>query len=145
MNGRTFRWRRRVGMRDVDAFGVVWHGNYLAFCDEARAELLRSVGLSPSELVARGYKPVVASVEARFLAPARFDEMLEIDVGLVRPRGSKLPFLFEIRREGEATPLARLTTTLVLLDASNGLLYLIPEELRDAVRRLEAYVVGGSS
>lgn len=131
-----FLWHRRVGMRDVDAWRVVWYGNYLVYCDEARAELLRAFDLAPGDFEARGFIAPVIEVTARYASPARYDEELEVHVRLQPPRGTRLAFDFTIRRRKDETLLAQITTTLVLVRTNGDLVYLIPDDIRAAVDRM---------
>src|SRR5690242_9884465 len=103
-----FHWRRRIGMRDVDAWGIVWYGNYLAFCDEARAELLRAFDLAPGSFVSRGFTAPVVEVSCRYLAPARYDEEIDVHVSVGPGRGARLLFTFDVRRSSDDKALARI-------------------------------------
>ena len=132
-----FVWRRRVAMRDVDAFDVVWYGNYLGYCDEARAELMRAFGLPPSRFADLGYAVAVVEASCRYHAPARFDDEIDVHVRIADVRGSKLRFDFEVRR-GDETLLARISTTLVLLRRNGDLVYLLPEPFAGMVEQIVA-------
>lgn len=133
-----FVWRRRIGMADVDAWGIVWYGNYWIYCDEARAELLRAFDLAPSTFVALGLRPVVVEVEGRYVLPARYDEEIDVQVRVGAPRGARLPFEFELRRTSDGNLLARLATTMVLLRSTGELVYLTPDSVREPIERMLA-------
>jgi acyl-CoA thioester hydrolase len=133
-----FHWRRRVGMRDVDGLGVVWHGNYLGFCDEARAELLRAFGLPPGGFASLGLRPMVVDAYCQFLWPARHDEEIDILVRLRLGRGTRLHFDFAIQQAQGDRLLTLATTTMVLVRSAGDLVYLMPEELREPLARLLA-------
>jgi acyl-CoA thioester hydrolase len=140
-----FRWRRRVAIRDVDAWGVVWYGHYLGYCDEARAEVLRAFGLAPGSFPSRGYLAPVVEVTGRYYKPARFDEEVDVHVRVSNPRGTRLRFDFTIQRTDDAALLAQIATTQVLVRHNGDLVYLLPEELRTAVQHmLEAQQEHGS-
>lgn len=137
MNSITpFVWRRRIGMRDVDAWGLVWYGNYLAFCDEARAELLRSFDLAPGTFVDRGLLAPVIDMGARYHSPARYDEEIDVHVLVSLPKGTRLRFEFEIRRATDQQVLVRIHTTLVLMRVNGDLVYLIPKDIKKHIDRL---------
>ena len=73
----VFNWPVRVYYEDTDAGGVVYHANYLKFCERARTEFLRQRGLDQSELRAReGLVFVVARIEADYLRGAELDDEL---------------------------------------------------------------------
>jgi len=65
----------RVYYEDTDVGGVVYHTNYLKYCERARSEIFFSQNRSPSE---NGAYFVVKSLSCNFLAPALFGDLLEI-------------------------------------------------------------------
>jgi YbgC/YbaW family acyl-CoA thioester hydrolase len=138
MTGDPFRWRRRVGMRAVDAWGAVWHGNYFAFCDEARSELLRAFGLAPGELLAQGLVAPLVEAHVRFVAPARYDEEIEVHTTLQRALGTRMHFDFHVTRATDGATVCEVTTTQVLVRTAGGLVYLVPHDIDERLQRLLA-------
>ena len=88
-------------MRDVDGFGVLWYGNYLVLCDEARSELLRAFDMPPGKFAEWGYAAAVVEVKARYLAPARHDDEVDVHVRIPEASGAKLTFEFTVKRGAE--------------------------------------------
>lgn len=66
----------RVYYDDTDAQGVVYHSNYLKFCERARSEYIFSA-LGKDAFSATSYF-VVAEIKAKFKAPARLGDEIEI-------------------------------------------------------------------
>lgn len=92
-NAIAYRWQVRVYYEDTDAGGVVYHSNYLNYMERARTEYLRSAGFSQAMLVKDlGVVFVVASLDMNFLAPARFDDMLDVNSRILQTGGSKFEF-----------------------------------------------------
>ena len=50
----------------TDHAGVMWHGSYLNFLEEARIDALDKVGLSYSKLSEQGFEIPVISIEIRY-------------------------------------------------------------------------------
>jgi acyl-CoA thioester hydrolase len=75
-----FRHRLRVRFAETDAMGVVHHGAYLPYLEEARVEYLRSIGRPYTVQRADGLEFPVVEVWIGYRAPLRFDD--EVDVGL---------------------------------------------------------------
>ena len=70
----------RVYYEDTDAGGVMYYANYLKFAERARTELLRSLGISQSELSAgEGIAFVVRRCEIDYKAPARLDDLVTVE------------------------------------------------------------------
>jgi acyl-CoA thioester hydrolase len=90
----------RVRYVECDMQGHVFSGHYLTWFDLAHTELLRAAtGLAYPDLVARdGFEVVVAESNVRYLAPARYDDALAIEVVLDPPTTSSLTSRFTIRR-----------------------------------------------
>ena len=128
-----FIWRRRVAMRDIDAWGVVWYGNYLIYCDEARAELFRSSGLPPGSFSESGWIAPIVEVHTRHHAPARFDEEVEIQLLLLPSRGAKLLMEFSIVNVETQKVLTKIRTTQVLQKSNGDLMYFPPAEVQEVI------------
>jgi len=79
----TFSWPVRVYWEDTDAGGVVYYATYLKFMERARSEWLRALGFEQDALRDEaGVLFVVRRVEVDYLAPARFNDQIEVSVGL---------------------------------------------------------------
>lgn len=80
-DARVFRWPVRVYWEDTDAGGIVYYANHLRFFERARTEWLRSLGLAQSELATQsGLVFVVADAHLRYAAPAKLDDMLQVQL-----------------------------------------------------------------
>ena len=92
MNTTLFRWPVRVYYEDTDAGGVVYHASYVAFYERARTEMLRHHHFSQQELLAENVAFVVRKMTVEYLAPARLDDMLEIQSEITSMRGASMVF-----------------------------------------------------
>ena len=70
----------RVYYEDTDVGGVVYHSNYLNFCERARSEMFFSQGQNP--ILESGHF-VASSLEANFVKPAFFADVLEVKTELL--------------------------------------------------------------
>lgn len=70
----------RVRYRDVYSAGVVLNSRYLDICDIAFTEFFRAVGLAPADLAALPFDGALAHMDATFLASAKVDDVLTLDV-----------------------------------------------------------------
>ncbi len=131
----------RVYYEDTDNGGVVYYANYLKFAERARTEMLRSVGIDHAGLIERdGIAFAVKNCEIEYLAPARLDDMLEIQTGNLELHGASLWADQVVMRGGEA--LVRIRLRLVCI-ASNGRTARLPEDLRRALAPLAAKTCEG--
>lgn len=96
----------RVRYGETDRMGVVYHAEYLAWMDEARTELLRSLGYPYDRLEAEGTGLVVRRAELRYRQPARFGDDVRVRTTVERVRGASVAFSYRIERAADATHLA---------------------------------------
>jgi acyl-CoA thioester hydrolase len=82
--GDVFRHTLRVRYSECDPQGVVFNGNYVAYFDVVMTELWRNALGSYQEMVEAGTDMVVAEINVRFLAPARFDDEIDFQAWLTR-------------------------------------------------------------
>jgi acyl-CoA thioester hydrolase len=117
----------RVRYPECDPMGYVHHSRYLQYFELGRIELLRAMGRSYAELEKAGVFFVVAKVEIRFRAAARFDDELTLRTRIVKQTAVKIEHEYELKR-GETT-LAEGKTTIACVDRE-GQLQGIPEFLQ---------------
>jgi acyl-CoA thioester hydrolase len=68
----------RVYYEDTDMAGIVYYANYLKFIERARSGWVREMGIDQLAMKADGVVFAVRRVEADYLAPAVFDDELEV-------------------------------------------------------------------
>ena len=108
------RLRIRVYYEDTDAAGIVYHAAYLEFAERARTEMLRCLGLDHTALRARfGLTFTVRRCAIDYRAPARLDDLLEVQTRVVRLGGASLDLEQRVLRA--AQPLTLLDVRLALL------------------------------
>ncbi|KLN97147.1 tol-pal system-associated acyl-CoA thioesterase [Moellerella wisconsensis] len=86
------QWPIRIYYEDTDAGGVVYHARYLAFFERARTEMLREKGINQQSLLAMNIGFVVRSMQTDFLAPAKLDDLLEVETSLIEIKRASLTF-----------------------------------------------------
>jgi acyl-CoA thioester hydrolase len=112
----AFNWPVRVYWEDTDAGGVVYYANYLKFMERARSEWLRSFGFEQDALRDEsGVVFVVRRVVIDYLAPARFNDQLDVSVGLHEMGRASLSVRQELMRGSDC--LAKAEVTLACVDA----------------------------
>jgi acyl-CoA thioester hydrolase len=119
----------RVRYAETDRMGLLHHANYLVYFEQARTELLRTLGATYKDMEDRGYFLVVAKVEVRYRSPAHYDDVLTIRTTVTRTSPVRLEHRYEVLRDG--TPVAEGSSTLACVDV-DGKLRAMPEWLVDA-------------
>ena len=116
----------RVKFYDTDVMGVVHHSNYIRMFETGRVEFLRALGIDLNEMMSDGILFPIIEVGAKFHAPARFDDELEIETTGEALTKAKMKFNYAIRRRGEEKILAEGTSTNVF--TSGGKICRLPEK-----------------
>lgn len=132
----------RVAFSDTDAQGVVYYGRYLPYFDLARTEYHRALG--PVEVLRSEFVMRHSTVE--YLAPARFDDLLEVFVRVARVGRTSVTYLYsahrlELDQDGLLVSDALMVTAsqvLVLIDHNTRETLQVPELFRQRVSEFEA-------
>jgi acyl-CoA thioester hydrolase len=80
--GKPFVHTLRVRYSECDAQQVVFNANFLSYFDVSLTELWREAFGSYQAMLDRGADVVVGAAELKFLAPARFDQLLELEIAI---------------------------------------------------------------
>ena len=125
----THRLTNRVYYEDTDLAGVVYHANYLRFIERARTEALRDLRVDQVALKRdRGLVFVVRRLTIDYLAPAVFDDLLEVSNRVTRLRGASIEMAQEVWRGADC--LCRAAVTVACIDAG-GRPQRLPGDVRD--------------
>ncbi len=123
----------RVRYAETDQMGVAYHGDYFAWFEVGRVELLRSLGLTYAALEELGCILPVVEVSCQYRRPARYDDLLEVVTRLKAMRGPILIFTYQLCRGEEL--LAEAETKHVVLDKQMKRRRM-PEVYREAMQRI---------
>lgn len=134
--------RRRVLPQHTDHAGVMWHGSYLAWLEEARVEALAAAGLAYSDLSNRGLALPVVSLAIDYRQALLHGDSVEVWSTVAPRRGPRFPWTSRFF-SGSGVLAAEARVDLVLVDLSGGpqggrLLRQLPPDLASALARLEA-------
>lgn len=125
----------RVYYEDTDFSGAVYHANYLKFCERARSDCLRLMGIHHSEL--RGVASfVVRRMVCDFVKPALIDDLLEVETRFVEFGGARMELSQSVKRSGETLFEAQVTVALV--DGRGKPKRLPPEWIRTFLSLMES-------
>ncbi|OHD77531.1 MAG: acyl-CoA thioester hydrolase, partial [Sulfuricurvum sp. GWF2_44_89] len=80
----------RIYYEDTDVGGVVYHSNYLNFCERARSQLFFDAGRSP---ILEGGHFVAKHIDADYLKSAKFGDILEVETTLIEMKNASFTFL----------------------------------------------------
>jgi acyl-CoA thioester hydrolase len=117
IEGETHILPIRVYFEDTDCAGVVYHANFLKFCERGRSDFIRLLGIDAQSLASpeQGEPAVfvVRRVEIDYLKPGRMDDVLEIVTSCAEIGSASLVLQQEVRRDGTLLARARVSVVLV--------------------------------
>ena len=96
----TAETKVRVRYAETDQMGVVYHSNYFPYFEVARAEAIRDLGYTYADMEKEGVMMPIAEVQAKYLRPAFYDQLLTIKTILKElPAHHKIEFYQEVFNE----------------------------------------------
>jgi acyl-CoA thioester hydrolase len=117
----------RVIYGDTDQMGVVYYANYLRFFEAARNEFIRAKGLRYRDIEAEhGLLLPVVEVAVQYKQPARYDDLVTVEISLTEVRRASARFGYRILRGEELLVTGHTVHACVGLD---GRVQRMPEDL----------------
>jgi acyl-CoA thioester hydrolase len=120
----------RVYYEDTDAGGIVYHTNYIKYCERARSEIFFERGIKPTLGDNNGF--VVRDIKASFLATSSLGDTLEVTTKILIQKRSSIVLLQEVWKE--KVKVFSMEVTLVYID--DGKPCRIPEVFRDIFKEI---------
>lgn len=118
----------RVRYQETDQMGVVYHGNYFAYFEMGRTELLReATGRSYRDVEEDNVRMVVAKVECSYFKPAHYDDLLTLETRVAKCTRASLEHEHKLYRDDELLVVARIKLVTV---NDEGKIVPVPEWVR---------------
>jgi len=108
----------RVYYEDTDFTGLVYHANYVRYCERGRSDFLRLVGIGHAQLLDQDSPMafVIAELGLTFLKPARIDDALVVRTRYQRIKGPRLFISQTVERGTEVLCQAEVVAVCIHLD-----------------------------
>ena len=98
---KNFSVKIKVRYCETDQMGLVHHGSYINYFEEARIAWISNLGFSYSEMEKSGIILPVSKLNVSYLRPAYFDDDLLVSVEIAELPTSRLIFNYTIKKEEE--------------------------------------------
>tara|TARA_B100001989_G_scaffold45461_1_gene28796 strand:+ start:762 stop:1166 length:405 start_codon:yes stop_codon:yes gene_type:complete len=98
---KNFSIEIKVRYCETDQMGLVHHGSYINYFEEARIAWISNLGFSYSEMEKSGIILPVSKLNVSYLRPAYFDDDLLVSVEIAELPTSRLIFNYTIKKEEE--------------------------------------------
>ncbi len=103
----------RARYSETDQMGVVYHTNYLVWCEIGRTDLLRQLGATYAELERDGVFLIVSQARVSFRAAAVYDDLIRVKTRLAQVRSRGVSFFYQIENAETGATLAKAETDLI--------------------------------
>lgn len=134
-----FHTERRVEFADVDLAGIVSFTRFFTFMETAEHELLRSIGSSVHfELNGQQVGWPRTSASCEYFQPAKFEDVLDIEVRILRKGRRSMTYQFNFTRGSELIARGQLSSACCIVDPNKGLIPIeIPPFIADELQETE--------
>ncbi|MEA3499065.1 MAG: YbgC/FadM family acyl-CoA thioesterase [Campylobacterota bacterium] len=119
----------RIYYEDTDAGGIVYHANYLKYCERARSEYFFKKGLTP---IIDGAHFVVRKMDCDFINSAKFADIIEVSTSLVQMKKSSFTLFQEIKKDDKVL----FTATALLVLVKDGKVKRIDSKIEELLNSL---------
>jgi acyl-CoA thioester hydrolase len=116
---RTSAVTLRVRYGETDQMGVAYHAHYLVWCEMARTEHMRRLGVRYRDLEAGGIKLAVSEASLRYVSSARYDDEVRVTAWLAEVGSRRVLFHYKVERPEDGALLCTAQTALISLDHNN--------------------------
>ena len=124
-----------VAFHDVDIVGVVWHGHYLKYLENARWALMERLAFGLEAMTASGYGWPIVELQVKYVQAAKFGDRLTVRASLIEWQ-NRVVVNYLVTRTGSDERVARARTVQVAVDAKTGVLQFdTPQILLDRVQQ----------
>lgn len=132
-----FEYVVRVHPHHTDYAGVVWHGTYISWMEEARIESLRSIGIEFADLVALGCDLPVVEISIRYHKSVKLGMLVVVKTRMAKTEGVRLDWDYQIQSLDGQELYVTARVTLVTIDREKGkIMRRLPPAVQAALTKL---------
>ncbi len=124
----------KVRSHHIDAFGHVNNAVYMTYLEDARTDFFEELGYSLETLTERRIQVVLVEATMRYKRQAKMNDVLEVYGWFIEIARRKATWQHEIYHQGSGKLILSGTATGMFLQ--NGRVVEIPEDMREAMKRL---------
>lgn len=132
-----FEYPVRAQPHHTDYAGIVWHGSYLTWMEEARVECLRSIGIEFADLVTLGCDLPVVELSVRYHRSIQLGMAAVVKTRMAEVTGVRINWDYAIVSIDGQELFVTANVTLVALDRERGkIMRQLPPSVKDALAKV---------
>ncbi|MBI4648623.1 MAG: acyl-CoA thioesterase [Bacteroidia bacterium] len=89
----------KVRFSDVDPMGIVWHGNYIKYFEDAREAFGKKYGLGYMDVYRAGILAPIVKLKIDYKKPLRYDENAVIEIKYIDSEAAIMKFEYVIFKQ----------------------------------------------
>ncbi|NJR31658.1 MAG: acyl-CoA thioesterase [Chamaesiphon sp. CSU_1_12] len=137
MSANWFEYQIVVHPHHTDYGGIVWHGTYLTWMEEARVECLKSIGIDFADLVSMGCDLPVVDLSLRYHRSLKMGESAIVKTRTIDMEGVRIIWEYEIQSADREIIYLTGMVTLVAVDREKGkIMRQLPNTVKDALVKM---------
>lgn len=125
---------RQVRFEEVDSIGIVWHGRYPSYFEDARVALGGEYGLGYMDFYAQGVIAPIKQMHIDYHLPLRFEDDFTIEALWHWSEAARINIEFIIRNQQQQT-VTRGYSVQMLLDNDGNMLVVPPPFYQQFLQR----------
>lgn len=91
----------RPRYEETDQMGVIYHGNYITWFEQARSGFFRALGYPYKQLEDEGFWIPVIEVGCQYFAPAKYDEEVYVKTSIKEFKGVRISLQYEVYNKAD--------------------------------------------
>lgn len=106
-----------VRFNEADPLGIVWHGHYVRYFEDAREDFGKVHGISYLDFYRNSLAVPVVAIHCDFKKPLRYGDTIIVVTKYINTRAAKLNFNYQIHDALHGTQIATGSSSQVFVDA----------------------------
>lgn len=106
-----------VRFNEADPLGIVWHGHYVRYFEDAREDFGKIHGISYLDFYRNSLAVPVVAIHCDFKKPLRYGDTIIVVTKYINTRAAKLNFNYQIHDALHGTQIATGSSSQVFVDA----------------------------
>jgi len=128
------KYELKIYHADTDCYGIVWHGNYLRFCEQARCHLVEQVSKGMKYFEDNNILTPLVEANLKYKNPAKIHDTILIETTVEKISPLKATLLQKISNKDTGLAVADITVSFVCTDKNGKLYRKIPQEMLDMLK-----------
>lgn len=110
-----------IRFSEVDSMGIVWHGHYVQYLEEARESFGHRFGIDYLTIASQGYKIPIVDMECKYRRSLKYGDPVKIQIKFIDTLAAKIIFHYELIRVSDGLLAASAKTIQVFIDEKDEL------------------------